>query len=256
MMGEAAPQRRRLVPPAARWLPAFLVALSIALAACGTQRAVAVPTPTVAAATATIAPTATPPEPTATPAVTPTVAPAATETPALPTAQPTAQSTPQPSPIAPAPTGTPVAEPARLKIPAINVNALVEQVGLTPDGAMDVPKKWEDVGWYSLGARPGEAGSAVIDGHLDSDVAPAVFWRLGQLKPGDHVYVLRSDNTQLDFVVQRRKSYAYNDASALPVIFGAATTSNLNLITCDGAWDRFTKNYSNRLVVFATLAAA
>jgi len=62
------------------------------------------------------------------------------------------------------------------------------------------------------------------------------------------------DNTQLDFVVQKRTSFPYNDASALPVIFGASTTPNLNLITCGGSWDRFAKNYSNRLVVFATLA--
>lgn len=245
-MPKEAPPRRRFAP-ASLLLLALLVAAWLGLAGCGTQRAVALPTPTVAAATPTIAPTATPPEPTATP----TAAPAATDTPA-----PTAQPTVRPSPTAPPPTPTPVANPVQLKIPVINVNAQIEQVGLTSDGAMDVPKKWEDVGWYNLGARPGEAGNAVIDGHLDSDVAPAVFWRLGELKPGDHLYVVRSDNTQLDFVVQKRTSFSYNDAAALPVIFGPASTPNLNLITCGGTWDRFTKNYSNRLVVFSKLASA
>ena len=41
----------------------------------------------------------------------------------------------------------------------------VEDVGLTPGGAMDVPKGPSDVAWFDLGPRPGEVGSAVIAGH-------------------------------------------------------------------------------------------
>src|SRR5438309_658887 len=68
--------------------------------------------------------------------------------------------------------------PVRLVIPAIQVDASVEQVGRTPDGAMDVPKESNDVGWYKLGFRPGEQGNAVMAGHLDTATDRAVFWDL------------------------------------------------------------------------------
>ena len=55
--------------------------------------------------------------------------------------------------------------PVRLRIPSINVDAPVEYVGLTPDGAMDVPKERANVAWFNLGPRPGENNSAVIAGH-------------------------------------------------------------------------------------------
>jgi hypothetical protein len=36
-------------------------------------------------------------------------------------------------------------------------------------------------------------------------------------------------------------------------IFGSSLTPDLNLITCDGAWNRGQATYSDRLVVFTTL---
>jgi sortase (surface protein transpeptidase) len=153
-----------------------------------------------------------------------------------------------------APTPTPLPGITRLKIPAINVDAVIEYVGLTSDGAMDVPKKYEDVAWFDLGTPPGTPGNAVIAGHLDSDVAPAIFWRLGDLRPGDHIYITRADQSQLDFVVSDKQTYPW-DKGPIDKIFGPASTANLNLITCGGTFDRRAKNYSNRLVVYTTLAS-
>jgi hypothetical protein len=46
--------------------------------------------------------------------------------------------------------------PVSIKIEDINVNALIEEVGLTKDGDMDVPAAIPlNVGWYKLGTRPG-----------------------------------------------------------------------------------------------------
>ena len=41
-----------------------------------------------------------------------------------------------------------------------------------------VPSKPTDVAWYKPGPAPGEAGDAVIDGHLDWTTGRAVFWDL------------------------------------------------------------------------------
>jgi len=67
-------------------------------------------------------------------------------------------------------------------IPSINIDAAIEYVGLTSNGAMAVPKGPNDVGWFELGPRPGDIGSAVIAGHDGwKDGIPAVFDNLSKL---------------------------------------------------------------------------
>ena len=122
-------------------------------------------------------------------------------------------------------------------------------MGTTPDGAMDVPKKWNDVAWFDLGYRPGEVGSAVIAGHLDSTTDKAVFWDLHLLKPGDQVQLKAEDGSQKTFSVVSDEVYAF-DQAPLQKIFGAATQPMLNLVTCNGTFDRGSKNYDKRLVVY------
>jgi len=151
-------------------------------------------------------------------------------------------------------TPTPVPSlPTRLVIPAIGVNAPVEHVGLATDGGMDVPKQWADVAWFDEGPAPGQAGNATIDGHLDSTTAPAVFWRLGTLKPGDQVLVVLANEQTIAFTVREMARYPF-DQAPLQRIFGPSTGINLNLITCGGSWDAFTKNYSERVVAYTSRA--
>jgi len=134
-------------------------------------------------------------------------------------------------------------------IPAIKVDAPVEEVGVTADGAMDVPRKYENVGRFNLGYRPGEPGNAVVGGHLDSTTAPAVFWDLRKLKPGDVVIVKLVDGAERRFAVTATELYDF-DKAPLQRIFGPSEVPGLNLVTCDGAFDRAAKNYSKRLVVY------
>jgi sortase family protein len=56
-----------------------------------------------------------------------------------------------------------------------------------------VPSRWGVAGWYALGPRPGDPGSAVILGHVDSKRGPAVFYRLRQLLGGDEIDVSRAE---------------------------------------------------------------
>lgn len=149
--------------------------------------------------------------------------------------------------------GVTSAPPIRLVIPALQVDALIESVGKDQTGAMDIPGKVEQVAWYGLGTAPGEVGNAVIAGHLDlADGSPAVFWQIGQLQIGDEVIVYNAANVEYRFQVSGSQRYAYNQA---PVedIFGFSLNSELNLITCAGAWDRHKRNYTSRLVVYTEL---
>jgi hypothetical protein len=145
----------------------------------------------------------------------------------------------------------PVAAPSRLVIPTIGVDAAVEPVGLTHDGAMDVPSGPFTVGWYHLGSPPGAVGSAVIDGHVDyHDVGPAVFWRLRELVPGDTLVVVTEDGDERRFRVTEVASYP-DESVPLGRIFGPAAAPRLNLITCDGTFSAREHNYDQRLVVYA-----
>jgi len=181
-----------------------------------------------------------------------------TETP-IPTAIPPT-STPWPTAtVPPTPTPDPLAEagaPLRLEVPALGIDSFVEHVGLTPDRAMDVPKGFDNVGWYMHGARPGEVGNAVIAGHLDTTSGgPAVFWDLDRLLPGDEVHVTYENGDRYTFVVQDAREFEYDaEGEAIDVVFGASRTPDLNLITCRGDWDRGRATYSKRLVVFTELA--
>lgn len=140
--------------------------------------------------------------------------------------------------------------PVRLKIPSINVDALVEHVGLTPNGAMDVPKERANVAWFNLGPRPGENGSAVIDGHYGWKSGKAsTFDNLYKLHKGDKLYIEDEKGTTITFVV--RESRRYNPNADASEVFGSSDgRAHLNLITCEGVWDKVSKTYSKRLVVF------
>lgn len=144
--------------------------------------------------------------------------------------------------------------PLRLRIPAINVDAAIEYVGLTADGAMDIKKNPDDTAWYELGPRPGDNGSAVIAGHYGWDHQKAsVFTELSKLQAGDKLYVDSDKKTNIAFVVRESRKYS-PDADATAIFKTNDSNAHLNLITCDGIWNETKKTYSNRLVVFADRA--
>lgn len=143
------------------------------------------------------------------------------------------------------------AMPARIKIPSITVDAKVQQVGLTATHAMGIPTNFTDVAWYKYGAVPGEAGTAVIDGHVDNGLGLAgVFKKLDQLQRGDNVTIVDKNGTEIHFKVIDIREYPYNDAPS-EEIFGSTGRALLRLITCDGKWVKSAKTYDTRLVVTA-----
>src|SRR5713226_5484262 len=151
-------------------------------------------------------------------------------------------------------------QPARLNIPAIHIDAPVMNVGATASGAMDAPTSkalhsvyWTSVFWYDLGAAPGQAGNAVIAGHVDRVGGdPAIFWSLSSMAPGDQISVVTAQGKTLQFVVNRVVNYPANAPSqnVIDAVFGPTSEHHLNLITCSGVWTG--NGYDQRLVVFST----
>jgi hypothetical protein len=148
-----------------------------------------------------------------------------------------------------------IASPKRLVIPRIGINALVESVSVLSNGNLATPDRdpWDEVGWYQLGPRPGEEGSAVIDGHLDRPGGfPAVFWKLREMHIGDEVIVVDRHGNTLRFRTTHIAFYSPEDAP-LQEIFGSRGGIFLNLITCAGDWIPSQHQTSLRLVVFTSL---
>jgi sortase (surface protein transpeptidase) len=146
----------------------------------------------------------------------------------------------------PATTG---AVPLRLQIPSIGVDAVVERVGVTPEGNLGVPENVDDVAWYRDGPAPGAAGDAVIDGHLDWFTGPAVFQGLSRLRAGDLEMVSTGSGQRLTFKVSR--VYTVSFESSPPGLFDRAGPPRMSLLTCAGPWDPVHETYASRLIVEA-----
>ncbi len=150
------------------------------------------------------------------------------------------------------PRGMPRSAPKQLRIPVIAVNTGFVELGKQADGSMEVPKEYDVAGWYRYAPTPGQIGPAVIVGHVDNYLGAAVFYRLGQLKPGDEIEVDRSDGVTVKFRVDSLKQF---DQSAFPTneVYGNTDYASLRLITCSGQFSRTSGAYSHNTVVFASL---
>jgi hypothetical protein len=167
-----------------------------------------------------------------------------------------APAAPAPAPARPPTTSVPAppavavrGTPARVVVPAIGVDAPVDDLGRNPDGTLEVPE-WQRAGWWRRGPEPGERGPAVIVGHVDSRAGPAVFFRLAELGAGDVVEIVLDDGRTTRFVVERTERFA-KDAFPTRAVYDLTAGPELRLITCDGEFDRSTGHYVDNLVVFA-----
>lgn len=141
--------------------------------------------------------------------------------------------------------------PIWITIPAQGISTVIEPVGLNEDGSMAAPVDWSAVGWFEKGYLPGQAGSAVIAGHLDAPGGKqAVFWDLHLLRPEDEIRIEMNDGQIHLYKVERSATYLYNSAP-LDEIFGWSAEPRLALITCQGGWSQGERTYADRLVVFA-----
>lgn len=138
----------------------------------------------------------------------------------------------------------------RLTIPALKINAKIQDVGITSKGNMSTPNNFFDVGLYKYGPIPGDTGSSVIDGHVNNGFGfNAVFGNLKNIKIGDDIYVEIEKGTKIHFVVTSTSIYDYN-AQAREV-FEQSDGSYLKLITCSGNWIKDLRTHDKRLVVNA-----
>jgi sortase (surface protein transpeptidase) len=159
-----------------------------------------------------------------------------------PTPEPEVTPEPEPEP-------DPVAVPVSLALPTLGVDTPAVHVGLEDDGSMEIPEDVTTVGWYELGVAPGEAGSAVIAGHVDSRTqGRGAFFDIGQLDVGDEATVTHDDGATSEWRVTGRTTYP-KDEAPLPELFRRGGDPQLVLITCGGDFDAGARSYADNVVV-------
>lgn len=139
-----------------------------------------------------------------------------------------------------------------ISTPSVDVDTNIQSLGIISNGDMDVPNNINEVGWFSFGPRPGEKGNAVIAGHLNGpNGEEGVFANLDKLKAGDKLFIRDSNGTIITFVV--KESRIYDSGYAEEVFSSNDNGVHLNLVTCNGTWDKDKESYNKRLVVFADM---
>ncbi|MEU3603395.1 class F sortase [Streptomyces sp. NPDC006798] len=149
----------------------------------------------------------------------------------------------------------PYAPPLRVVVPARRIDAPLRKVGLGADGSIEAPPPddAELAGWYTGSVAPGERGTSVLVGHVDTERGPAAFYSLGALGPGDRVEVVRADGRTAVFAVYGTESLP-RDGFPAERVYADAPGPELRLITCGGRWSE-KSGYEENVVVFARLAA-
>lgn len=150
------------------------------------------------------------------------------------------------------PTPEPIGAPRTIRIPRLDISASIDDVGMDANGRMGVPID-PHVGWWKLGVKPGEKGSAVLAGHFDTaDGKPGIFHSISQLAEGDAIDITDDLGSTRTFTVY--KAEMHTDAD-FPIneVFLTNSGELLNLITCAGIFDKDAKNYDKRFVVYSRL---
>ena len=161
------------------------------------------------------------------------------------------------SPTAPPSTGTTATPevvavkpgaPHRVVIPALGVTAPVIPVR-APGGTLVPPSDPTELGWWSPGARPGEAkGSVLIAGHTVHTGGGALD-DLVYLDRGDPI-TFRTDRGRITYLVRSERVYSKGTvADAAERLFSQDVPGRLVLVTCED-WDG--ERYLSNVVVIAT----
>lgn len=145
-----------------------------------------------------------------------------------------------------------VPDPARLRIPSLDIDAAINPVGVEPDGSMVIPREVAEVGWYRYGPEPGaENGNAVLAGHVDTIAqGPGALFPMRNIEPGALIEVTDEAGTVLRYEVQGKEAIVKTD---LPTdeIFARDGAPVLVIVTCGGPYLPNSRRYSENFVVTA-----
>lgn len=132
----------------------------------------------------------------------------------------------------------------------------MQKVGIDQRGEVAVPNNIHKAGWFVDSAKPGLPGLSVITGHLNGTQSDGVFARLDGLAVGDTFTVDRANGERLSYEVFTTKTVVNTDAVNELFSQDPSVSSQLNLITCAGSFNKRDRLYDKRVIVSAKLITA
>lgn len=150
----------------------------------------------------------------------------------------------------------PLSPPQRLRIPAIGVDTAVNPIGKNPDGSLAVPQpgpRLDQAAWFEQSPSPGQIGPSIIEGHVDTEQGPSVFYELAELRPGDEIVVTRKDGVTATFTVDALRDVPKAEFPT-ELVYGGKDLGKptLRLITCS-MFDPDIGTHVGNTLVFASL---
>lgn len=148
----------------------------------------------------------------------------------------------------------PADQPRIIQIPSLDIKAYIQRVGIDKNNTVVAPNNIFFTGWFTGSAPPGDEGISILDGHVRGRYNDGVFRKLIEISNGEVIKVQMGDESWREFEVLSKKIYDTKDsAKALFSPKIQSGKSELRLITCDGVYDKKTREYSKRLIVIAKL---
>jgi hypothetical protein len=143
--------------------------------------------------------------------------------------------------------------PAKILIPTIGVSARIIPLDLNADRTLQVPADFGVAGWFRGAAEPGEAGPAIVVGHVDSVSGPGAFYHLRALRKNDVITMVSKGGWTIRYTVTATLATPKSDFPT-KMVYGETPKPTLRLITCDGAFNSSTGHYVDNYIVFAKWA--
>lgn len=143
-------------------------------------------------------------------------------------------------------------QPAKITIPDIGVDAVIESLGLTKDNAVDVPKSLWTTAWFNQSSKPGSNGPAMIVGHY-SAYGRAVFANLKKLTPGQKIIITDEKGQQFTFAVKQKRDWPQAEVPMAELLGNRTSKPRLEIITCGGGYIKASRDFTNRTVITAEI---
>jgi len=145
-------------------------------------------------------------------------------------------------------------DPRYIRIPELGVISRIKNMGVTGAGAVDAPKNIYDTGWYNGSVRPGSStGSSLILGHVSGWTGPGVFKNISRLVPGSQFEVEKGNGEVVRYSVTRTQQIPLDQVNMSEILgTEVAGQHDIKLMTCSGRYNKETRSYEDRFVVYAT----
>lgn len=144
-------------------------------------------------------------------------------------------------------------DPRYIRIPELGVLARVKNLGIDKNGAVDAPWNIYDAGWYNGSARPGNSfGSSLVLGHVSGWTGPGVFKNINRLVPGSQFEIEKGNGEKITYSVTKTEQIPLDQVNMAKILgTEVAGQHDMKLMTCSGKYNKETKTYEDRFVVYA-----